>query len=161
MSNKPYTFYDALIEVCESKSQAIRIFRCLSQEGIIQEIEKDHGSLDLYSNKVLYKIKNFGPISLIFARRANKRYMEEHSHKRQNNAYPDTIPMHPQIISGEELKSLQQKSGISVLALSRLTGLSRASIYRAFKNEALDSYNLLIWIALNHPNILVYTSNRK
>lgn len=158
MSNKLYTFYDALIEVCESKSQAIRIFRCLSQERIIQELEKDHRSLDLYSDKVLYKIKNFGPISLIFARRANKRYMEEHSRKRQNNAYSDTIPMHPQIISGEELKSLQQKSGISVMALSRLTGLSRASIYRAFKNDALDSYNLLIWIALNHPNILVYTS---
>lgn len=161
MSDKPYTFYDALIEVCESKSQAIRIFRCLSQEGIIQEIEKNHGSLDLYSNEVLYKIKNFGPISLIFARRANKRYMEEHSRKRRNNIYSDTIPMHPQIISGEELKSLQQKSGISVLALSRLTGLSRASIYRAFKNEALDSYNLLIWIALNYPNILVYTNNGK
>lgn len=73
----PYTFWDALLDVCETKSQAVRISNCLNRAGIIHEIENNGGSLDSYSDELLLSIRNFGVISLIFARRANKRFMEK------------------------------------------------------------------------------------
>ena len=73
----PYVFLDALEEVCETKTQATRIFRCLSRTGILNEIESHNDTLDTYSDETLLGIKNFGPISLIFARRANKLYQEK------------------------------------------------------------------------------------
>lgn len=73
----PYTFLDALKEVCETETQVTRIFRCLKRAGIMDEIEKHHDTLDTYSNETLLSIRNFGPISLIFARRANKLYQEK------------------------------------------------------------------------------------
>ena len=73
----PYTFWDALIDVCETKSQAIRIHNCLNRAGIIREIEDDGGSLDSYSDETLLKIRSFGVLSLIFSRRANKKFAEK------------------------------------------------------------------------------------
>lgn len=73
----PFTFFDALKEVCETEIQATRIYRCLRQAGIIKEIESEHATLDEYSDKSLMSIRNFGTISLIFARRANKLYQEK------------------------------------------------------------------------------------
>ena len=73
----PYTFLDALKEVCETETQVTRIYRCLNRAGIINEIESYHGTLDTYSDETLLSIKNFGVISLIFAKRANKLYKEK------------------------------------------------------------------------------------
>ena len=73
----PYTFLDALEEVCETEMQVTRIFRCLRRAGIINEIELCHDTLDTYSDETLLSIRNFGPISLIFARRANKLYKQK------------------------------------------------------------------------------------
>ncbi len=70
----PYTFLDALKEVCETEIQVTRIFRCLKQAGIINEIESYHDTLDTYSDETLLGIRSFGPVSLIFARRANELY---------------------------------------------------------------------------------------
>ena len=69
--------------------------------------------------------------------------------------YSDTIVMHEDLLSGEQLHTLQKNSNISVTALSRMTGLSRSSIYRVFENEACTPYNLLIRLALDHPDIFV------
>jgi len=76
-----YTFWDALIDVCETKSQAVRIHNCLNRAGIIHEIEVGSGSLDSYSDELLLSIRNFGVLSLIFSRRAYKKFVE----KRQAN----------------------------------------------------------------------------
>lgn len=73
----PYTFYDALMDVCETSNQVTRIFRCLNRAGIINEIEKNNGTLDSYSDESLMTIRNFGTLSLIFARRANKQYKKK------------------------------------------------------------------------------------
>lgn len=72
-----YTFWDALIDVCETRSQAIRIHNCLNRAGIIREIEDDGGSLDSYSDEDLLKIRNFGVLSLIFSRRASKLFEQK------------------------------------------------------------------------------------
>ena len=69
-----YIFMDALLEVCETESLATRILRCLLRSGIINEIETNHGSLDSYSDETLLSIRNFGPKSLVFARKANELY---------------------------------------------------------------------------------------
>lgn len=73
----PFIFLDALKEVCETETQVTRIFRCLNRAGIINEIESHNDTLDTYSDETLLSIRNFGPISLIFARRANKLYQEK------------------------------------------------------------------------------------
>jgi len=73
----PYTFLDALKEVCETETQVTRIFRCLRRAGIINEIESYHDTLDTYSDETLLSIRNFGVMSLKFARRANKLYKEK------------------------------------------------------------------------------------
>lgn len=73
----PYIFLDALTEVCETKTQVTRIFRCLDRAGIINEIESHNSTLDTYSDETLLSIRNFGTISLIFARRANKLYKQK------------------------------------------------------------------------------------
>lgn len=73
----PFTFLDALKEVCETETQVTRIFRCLRRAGIINEMELYHDTLDTYSDKTLLSIRNFGTISLIFARRANKLYKQK------------------------------------------------------------------------------------
>jgi len=73
----PYTFLDALKEVCETEMQVTRIFRCLRRAGIINEIESYHDTLDAYSDETLLSIRNFGVMSLKFARRANKLYKEK------------------------------------------------------------------------------------
>ena len=72
----PYTFYDALLDTCETKAQAHRILKCLSRAGILNEIESHPGSLDLYSDETLCDIRNFGTKSLKFAREANKLYKQ-------------------------------------------------------------------------------------
>ena len=72
-----YTFYDALIDVCETNSQATRIYRCLARSGIISEMETNNDSLDTYSDETLLDIINFGPLSLIFSRQANALYKEK------------------------------------------------------------------------------------
>lgn len=69
-----YIFMDALLEVCETESLATRILRCLLRSGIINEIETNHRSLDSYSDETLLSIRNFGPKSLAFARKANELY---------------------------------------------------------------------------------------
>ena len=74
---KPFTFFDALKEVCETETQVTRIFRCLNRAGIIKEIELHNGTLDTYSDETLLGIRNFGTVSLIFTRRANKLYQEK------------------------------------------------------------------------------------
>ena len=76
-STIPYTFWDALIDVCETKSQAVRIHNCLNRAGVIREIEDDGGSLDSYSDETLLRIKNFGVLSLIFSRRASKLFNQK------------------------------------------------------------------------------------
>lgn len=76
-STIPYTFWDALIDSCETKSQAIRIHNCLNRAGIIREIEDNGVSLDSYSDETLLKIRNFGVLSLIFSRRASKLYEQK------------------------------------------------------------------------------------
>lgn len=73
----PFTFLDGLKEVCETEAQVTRIFRCLKRAGVIDEMEKYHDTLDTYSDETLLSIRYFGPISLIFARRANKLYQEK------------------------------------------------------------------------------------
>lgn len=73
----PYTFLDALKEVCETEMQVTRIFRCLDRASIIVELDKNRGSLDSYSDETLLSIRNFGTISLIFARRANELYKQK------------------------------------------------------------------------------------
>jgi len=74
---------------------------------------------------------------------------------RTNNLYKDTIAMHDELYNGEVLRKLKEEKDISVTALSRLTGLSRTVIYRAFENQSCKSYRLLIKIALDHPDILL------
>ena len=74
-----YTFYDALLEVCETEKQVTRIFRCLDRAGILREIEINNGSLDSYSDETLLEIRNFGPTSLKFARKANILYKQKHN----------------------------------------------------------------------------------
>jgi len=73
----PYTFLDALKEVCETETQVTRIYRCLRRTGILDVIESYHDTLDTYSDETLLSIRNFGPMSLIFARRADKLYQEK------------------------------------------------------------------------------------
>ena len=73
----PFTFLDALKEVCETETQATRISRCLRRAGIINEIELCHDTLDTYSDETLLGIKNFGPMSLIFARQTDELYQEK------------------------------------------------------------------------------------
>lgn len=75
--NVPYTFYDAIMDVCENSKQATRIFKCLNRAGIINVIENHNGSLDSYSDESLMAIRNFGTISLVFARRANRQYKKK------------------------------------------------------------------------------------
>lgn len=71
-----YTFYDAVLEVCDTKSQATRVFRCLDRAGILREIETNNGSLDSYSDETLLAIRSFGQTSLKFARKANILYKQ-------------------------------------------------------------------------------------
>ena len=75
--NTDYTFYDAILEVCETEQQATRIFRCLDRAGILYEIEINNGSLDSYSDETLLEIRNFGSMSLKFARKANVLYKQK------------------------------------------------------------------------------------
>ena len=74
-----YTFYDAILEVCETENQATRVFRCLDRAGILREIETNNGSLDSYSDETLLKIRSFGLKSLKFARKANILYKQKHN----------------------------------------------------------------------------------
>lgn len=75
---------------------------------------------------------------------------------RTNNLYSEnTIAMHDELIDGKTLYKSQKEKGISVAALSRITGLSRTVIYRAFKNQSCKPYRLLIKIALDHPEIFL------
>ena len=74
---------------------------------------------------------------------------------RTNNMYIDTLAMHDDLYNGEVLCKLKEEKNISVSALSRLTGLSRTVIYRAFENQSCKSYRLLIKIALDHPEIFL------
>lgn len=71
----------------------------------------------------------------------------------RRNTFLNTIAMHEELLSGKELQKLQRQSGISILALCRITGLSRSSIYRAFEDESSKPYKVLIRIALDHPDI--------
>ena len=73
-----YTFYDAILDACETKQQATRVFRCLDRAGIIHEIEINNGSLDSYSDETLLEVRNFGPMSLKFAKKANALYKQKH-----------------------------------------------------------------------------------
>ena len=66
-----YTFYDAILEACNIKPQATRVFTCLDRAGILREIEINNGSLDSYSDETLLEIRNFGLTSLKIARKAN------------------------------------------------------------------------------------------
>ena len=77
----PYLFYDAILEACSTESQATRLFRCLKRSGIIDEIEKNNGSLDSYSDETLLNIRNFGLKSLHFARKANVIYKKKQKTK--------------------------------------------------------------------------------
>jgi len=72
-----YMFYDAILDACETEQQATRVFRCLDRSGIIREIEINNGSLDSYSDETLLEIRNFGPMSLKFARKANRLYKQK------------------------------------------------------------------------------------
>ena len=69
------------------------------------------------------------------------------------NTFLNTIAMQEELISGKELQKIQRQSGISISALCRMTGLSRSSIYRAFEDKSCKPYNVLIRIALDHPDI--------
>lgn len=72
--------------------------------------------------------------------------------------YAKTIAMDKEAISGEELRKLQKDSRISVLAICRMTGLSRTSVYRAFDDESCEPYKVLIYIALKHPEVFCKAS---
>ena len=77
--NIPYTFYDALLDVCETENQVTRIFRCLCRTGILYEIENNNASLDSYSDETLLSIRHFGQMSLEFSRRANELFKKKQS----------------------------------------------------------------------------------
>ena len=74
-----YTFYDAILDACETGPQATRLFRCLDRAGILHEIETNNGSLNSYSDETLLGIRNFGSTSLKFARKANILYKQKHN----------------------------------------------------------------------------------
>lgn len=74
-----YTFYDAILEVCETEKQATRVFTCLDRAGILREIETNNGSLDSYSDETLLEIRNFGLKSLKNAREANILYKQKYN----------------------------------------------------------------------------------
>ena len=74
---------------------------------------------------------------------------------RKNNAYMNTLAMHDDLYDGKVLHKLQKEKNISITALSRLTGLSRPAIYRAFENQSYKPYRLLIKLALDHPEIFL------
>ena len=75
---------------------------------------------------------------------------------RTNNLYlEDTIVMYDELLDGEILCKSQKEKGISVAALSRITGLPRSAIYRAFDNQSRKPYRLLIKLALDHPEIFM------
>ena len=78
-NNIDYTFYDDLLEVCEKEKQVTRIYTCLNRTGILREIENNNRSLDSYSDETLLGIRNFGLISLKFAREANILYKQKHN----------------------------------------------------------------------------------
>ena len=81
---------------------------------------------------------------------------------RSNNLYSeDTIVMHDELFDGEILYKSQKEKGISVAALSRITGLSRTVIYRAFKNQSCKPYRLLIKLALDYPEIFIIENDNK
>ena len=81
---------------------------------------------------------------------------------RINNLYlEDTIAMHDELFDGETLCKSQKEKGISVAALSRITGLTRTAIYRAFKNQSRKPYRLLIKLALDHPEIFIFEEDNK
>lgn len=62
--------------------------------------------------------------------------------------------------TGDALRKLQKESGISVLALSRMSHVSRQSIYRAFHDvEASDHVRLLLYIVLTNPELFVTEFN--
>ena len=73
----------------------------------------------------------------------------------------DTIAMHDELFDGEILYKSQKEKGISVAALSRLTGLPRTAIYRAFKKQSRKPYCLLIKLALDHPEIFIIEKDGK
>lgn len=60
-------------------------------------------------------------------------------------------------IMAKYFANLKKKKNISVAALSRLTGLHRTVIYRAFENQSCKSYRLLIRLALEHPEMFLMT----
>lgn len=78
----------------------------------------------------------------------------------RHNTFLNTIAMHEELLLGKELQKLQRQSGISILALCRMTGLSRASIYRAFEDKSCKPYKVLIRIALDHPDIFAQSDLR-
>lgn len=53
-----------------------RIVRCFNESGIFNEMANKNATLDFYSNERLLSIKDFGYISLIYARKANRIYKQ-------------------------------------------------------------------------------------
>lgn len=53
------------------------LHKCGQSYSQINEMELYHDTLDTYSDETLLSIRNFGTISLIFARRANKLYKQK------------------------------------------------------------------------------------
>jgi len=63
-------------------------------------------------------------------------------------------------IDGTALQNRQQELGVYAQEISRLTGMSRASIYRAYRNEASKAHRLLIKLALEYPYIFEGSSEK-
>lgn len=56
-------------------------------------------------------------------------------------------------IDGTALQNRQKELGVYVYEISRLTGMSRTSVYRAYQNKSSKAHRLLIKLALEYPFI--------
>lgn len=59
--------------------------------------------------------------------------------------------------SGSQLRSLKVAADISVSQLSRMTRISRNTIYRVFEDEETkDSTRIMIYLALTKPELFIF-----
>ena len=73
----------------------------------------------------------------------------------------DYVFSHQNLLDGAYLQNMQKEKRASVLELSRMTGLSRTTIYRAFHNEATKSINVLIYMALQFPDMFIFSTTKE
>lgn len=70
----------------------------------------------------------------------------------------DYVLLHQDLLDGAYLQTIRKEKRANVKEISRMTGLSRMAIYRAFHNEATKSVSVLIYMALQFPDMFIFSS---